>query len=107
MANIMSDFGTKKKKYGLAPSFSQSEGKTGAQTASEGAGNLGRFGGAVKKGGADPIGAIQQYARDEQERKRKKDAEEAAKKKAGTGVAPQKGFIDRMMDKYWYGKKDE
>jgi hypothetical protein len=106
MANIMSnDFGTpKKKKFGLAPSFSQSEGKTGAQTASEGAGNLGRFGGAVK-GKSDPVGAIQKYARDEQERAKKKKAdEEAAKKK---GIAPEKGFVQRMMDKYWYGKKDE
>jgi hypothetical protein len=36
---------------------------------------------------------------------RKKAEDEEKKKKEKAGVGPQKGFIGRMIDKYWYGKE--
>jgi hypothetical protein len=108
--NIMGDMGG-----GIGPSFmrkknQRQEKQTGAQAASEGAERLGRFGGAMKdKGdGKDAVTRLQEYAKAEGERQRKKKAEEEAKKKQQKegGVAPSKGFLERMRD-YWFPKKEQ
>lgn len=52
-----------------------------------------------------PIEKIQEYGRAEAERQKREKAE-AEKKKKQT-VEPSKGFIQRMMDKYWYKKKEK
>lgn len=100
---------------GIGPSFMRNktrrqEKQTGAQAAGEGAERLGRFGKAMgdKENKDDAVTRIQKYAQAEAERQRKKKAEdEAAKKKQKEGgVAPSKGFIERMRD-YWFPKKEQ
>lgn len=100
---------------GVGPSFMRNktqrqEKQTGAGAAAEGAERLGRFGGAMKdkKDGKDAVTRLQEYAKAEAERQRKKKAEEEAakKKQKEGGVAPSKGFIERMRD-YWFPKKDQ
>lgn len=75
----------------------------------ESASRLGRFAGATKdekkKDKPDMVGRIQQFARDEQERQRKKKAEEEARKKQPVQTAPQEGFLTRMYKKYVSGEK--
>ena len=72
---------------------------------SESASRLGRFSQTATSKG-DPIKNIQNFAKAEQERKRKEE-EEKKKKAAQINTAPQKGFLQRMIDKYYYGKKEE
>lgn len=111
MGNIMGGVGPsfmKKKKNNYSDDDQQS---TGADTTKTAADNLGRFGGAMKgSSSGDAVSRIQKYAQDENERKKKEDEEKkkkaAAAQKSGS-VAPQKGFIQRMIDKYYYGKEDQ
>lgn len=99
---------------GVGPSFMRKknqfqEKQTGAGAAAEGAERLGRFGGAMKdkKNGDDAVTRLQKYAQAEAEREKKKkaDAEAAKKKQKEGGVAPSKGFIERMRD-YWFPSKE-
>lgn len=79
------------------------EKSTGAQEAAKAGARLGRFGDAVRSGKPrDIVGRIQDFSKAEAERQRKKKEEEAKPK----STAPQKGFIGRMIDKYYYGKKE-
>lgn len=81
------------------------EKQSAAQTASEGAGRLGRFGGAMKGATKETaVSKLQKYTQSEAERQKKKKQEEAAKPKS---AAPSKGFVGRMIDKYYYGKKEQ
>lgn len=84
-------------------------GQTAAQAAGEGAKRLGRFGEATsEKKGGDMVSRIQQYAKSENERKAKEEAEKKKKKAAPpASTAPEKGFVGRMIDKYYYGKKEQ
>ena len=100
---------------GIGPSFmrkktQRQEKQTGAQAAGEGADRLGRFGGAMKdkKDGKDAVTRLQDYAKAEMEREKKKkaDAEAAKKKQKEGGVAPTKGFIERMRD-YWFPSSEK
>jgi hypothetical protein len=108
--DIMGDMGG----GGIGPSFmrkktQRQEKQSGAQAAGEGAERLGRFGGAMKKDtGEDAVTKLQKYAQSELEREKKKKAEaEAAKKKQKEGgVAPTKGFIERMRD-YWFPSSEK
>jgi hypothetical protein len=125
--DIMGDVGggvgpsfMKKKKYG----YSDQEGQTASQATAEGAGRLKRFGDATKGASSDDIvGRLQKYAQGENDRKKAEAAKKKQQEEADTEtvydektkqyirkkktIAPEKGFIQRMMDKYWYGKKDE
>lgn len=100
---------------GIGPSFmrkknQRQEKQSGAETVKEGAERLGRLHGAMKdkKDGKDAVTRLQEYAKSEAERQRKKKAEEEAakKKQKEGGVAPSKGFLERMRD-YWFPKKDQ
>lgn len=85
-------------------------GQTAAQTASEGAKRLGRFGEATsEKKGGDMVSRIQAYGKAEAERNRKAEEEKKKKKAAAPppSTAPEKGFVGRMIDKYYYGKKEQ
>ena len=102
---------------GIGPSFmrkktqrQEQQGTTAAEEAKKGAERLGRFGGAMKdkKDGKTALERLQDYGRSEAERQRKKKQEdEAAKKKQKEGgVAPSKGFLERMYD-YWFPSKEK
>lgn len=86
-------------------SFQQEEKKQG-EPLTESAGRLGRFGKTMgeEKKDENAVQRLQRFAKEENERKRKKKEEEEKAKKAG-GVAPSKGFLERMYD-YWFPAKE-
>jgi hypothetical protein len=85
----------------------QNKKKEETESTAESASRLGRFAGSTqtKEAKSDPVANIQKFAREEQERQRKKKEEEAAKKKAGVSTEPEKGFLQRMYEKYIGGSK--
>lgn len=68
------------------------------ESLSESFARLGRFKKTAEGSGGDMVKGIQGFAKQEAERKRK-EAEEA-KKKTSVQVAPEKGFLQRMYEKY-------
>ena len=90
---------------GIAPSFGQSNKKKTEQTESVGK----KLFGAGRllsdpKTKSDPIGNIRKYA--EEERKKKEAAKMKTKPTEKTGgIAPKKGFIESMMERFGYGSK--
>lgn len=90
-----------------APSWMQPKVKrqeTAATTAAKGAGSIGRLAAASKdKSSGDAVSRLQKYASGEAERNKKAEEE---KKKKPSSTAPSKGFVGKMIDKYYHGKKD-
>jgi membrane protein involved in colicin uptake len=80
--------------------------KEESEPLTESASRLGRFGETTKKKG-DTVKNIQEFAKREAERARKKKEEEEAKKKAGVTTAPEKGFLQRMYEKYVGGSSEK
>ncbi len=68
------------------------------EEAAEAVGRTGRFGKAVTEEKADPVKAIQEFGKQELERKRKEDEEKKKKKAAGVDTAPSKGIFERIYD---------
>lgn len=83
-------------------------GQTKQENPIDSASRLGRFATSTQssQGKSDPVGNLQKFAAAEQERQRKKKQEEEAAKKNPVQTAPQKGFVQSMIDKYWYGKSN-
>jgi hypothetical protein len=78
------------------------------EAASESASRLGRFAKSqssdeAKKKQPDAVKRIQDFAKQEAERKRRE--EEEKKKKGQVQTAPEKGFLQRMYEKYVGGEK--
>lgn len=74
----------------------------------ESASRLGRFAKSTsdtQKKGGNMVTNIQAFAKSENERKRKEEEEKKRKAAQPVNTEPQKGFIQRMIDKYYYGKE--
>lgn len=89
----------------MSPSWAQQTEDKSGKKAGEGLARLWKFKKKMKEEPGTPLEKIQKYGKEQAEKEKREKEEKEEKKKKG-GVAPQKGFIQRMMDKYWYKKKE-
>jgi hypothetical protein len=67
---------------------------------------MGRAKKATVDTGGDMVTNLQNFAKSEAERKRK-EAEDAKKKATTVNTAPEKGFLQKMYEKYVGGSKEQ
>lgn len=92
-------------KNSISPSFAKGINKrqeSAASITTDAAKRVGRLSAATKdtSKGDNIVSRLQKFGQEENERKKK-----AVATKQST-VSPEKGFVQRMVDKYWHGKKE-